>query len=61
MRDNKHTWELEGFRLPLRKVFSLRTVRQGYRLPREAVQPSSLEVFMTQMDKALDSPVGSPS
>lgn len=47
MRDNRHKWELEGLSLDLRKVFILRTVRQGYRLPREAGQSLSLEIYMT--------------
>jgi len=36
-----------------RKFFTWRTVQQWDRLPREAVQFSSLEVFNTQRDKAL--------
>ncbi|KAK4828345.1 LOW QUALITY PROTEIN: hypothetical protein QYF61_026006 [Mycteria americana] len=36
-----------------RNFFSLRTSRQGHRLPREAVRSLSLEVFKTQLGKAL--------
>ncbi|KFU97920.1 hypothetical protein N339_06630, partial [Pterocles gutturalis] len=42
------------FRLDIRKTFfTLRVVRQQNRLPREAVDAPSLEVFKARLDEAL--------
>ena len=44
----------ERFWMGVRKsFFTLRTVRQWERLPREIVQPLSLEFFKTELDRAL--------
>ncbi|KFV81436.1 hypothetical protein N308_09741, partial [Struthio camelus australis] len=53
---NRHKVKQERFRLDVRKnLFPLRTVRWWSQLPSEAVQAPSLEVFQTQLDKALSS------
>jgi len=43
------------FRLDIRKkLFIMRVVRKGHRLPREAVDAPSLEVFKARLDEALN-------
>ncbi|KFQ41086.1 hypothetical protein N332_06227, partial [Mesitornis unicolor] len=44
------------FKLDIRKkVFTVRVVRHWHRLPREAVDAPSLEVFKARLDGALSS------
>ena len=44
----------KGFRLDIRSdFFSQRAVMQWHRLPREVVEPPSLEVFNNRVDTAL--------
>ena len=40
-----------------KSFFSLRTAQQWDRLPREAVQSPNVEVFKTQLDKALSNQI----
>lgn len=55
MRDNRHELKQQRFRQDIRNIFSPSTSRQVHRLPRETVQSPSLEVFKTQLGKALHS------
>ena len=46
------------FRLDIRKIlFTQRVVRHWHRLPREAVDAPSLEVFKARLDEALSNPI----
>jgi len=53
-RDNKHKLKHRKFRLTMRKnFFPLRVMERWNRLPREAVDSPSLEIFKTRLDKVL--------
>lgn len=53
-RGNGFELKEERFRLEIRrKFFTLRVVRPWHRLPREAVDAPSLEVFKARLDGAL--------
>jgi len=54
MRDNSFKLKEGKFRLDIRKKFlTMRVVRHWHRLPREAVDVPSLEVFKAKLDGAL--------
>ena len=58
MRGNGFKLKEGRFRLEIRKkLFTVRAVRQWHRLPREAVDAPSVEVFKARLDGALDNPV----
>ncbi|KFO71188.1 hypothetical protein N303_14768, partial [Cuculus canorus] len=53
---NEYKSERGRFRLDIRrKFFTMRVVRHWHRLPREAVDAPSLEVFKARLDGALGS------
>jgi len=53
-RGNGHKLKHRKFRLNMRKnFFTLKVMEHGTRLPREAVESPSLEIFKTHLDKVL--------
>jgi len=53
-RDNEHKLRHRKFQLNTRKnFFTLRVTEPWNRLPREAVESPSLEIFKTHLDKVL--------
>jgi len=53
-RDNGHKMKHRKFQLNMRKnIFTLRVMQHWNRLPREAVEFPSLEIFKTRLDKVL--------
>ncbi|KFO81399.1 hypothetical protein N303_01609, partial [Cuculus canorus] len=53
---NGYKLERGRFRLDIRRnFFTMRVVKHWHRLPREAVDAPSLEVFKTRLDGALGS------
>lgn len=62
MRDNCHQSKQGKFKLHIKKSFlTVRAIKQWNKLPSEAVQSPSLEVFKTRLDKVLSSLVLSQS
>ena len=52
-RSNGHKLKQRKFCLNMRKNFTLRVTEHWNRLPREAVESPSLEIFKTRLDKVL--------
>jgi len=53
-RGNAHKLKHRAFHLSMRKTFfTLRVMEPWNRLPREAVESSSLEIYKTRLDKVL--------
>jgi len=52
-RGNRHKLKHRKFRLNMRKNFPLRVTEHWNRLPREAVESPSLEIFKSRLDKVL--------